>query len=502
MSIYGSGFKAGAMVTLNGAATDVIVIDSHGITASTAAAAPGIVDVVVTNPDGQSGRLTGGYTYLTATGIARELRISGPVSLAPGATGQYTAVASYDDGSSHDVTSTVQWLSSSPARVAIGADGLATAKSRGEANVVAGLNQGRQGEPGQLFSHVLNVLVLDSGEFRLTGRVTTSGRPVSNAVVEVVAGVGAGIQSFAGPSYALYGVAGDVEVRVSAYGFHPQTRTVTLSDHAIADFDLLPTNGVDKVAGVYALTVSASPVCRELLPERFRERRFDVIITDDNSGVSVTFKSSTLIETDGEWIFPATLEGPSLRLDLLPRLLEDPADRYLFALIGTMDLEIRGPGDPRNVQRQVSVVRPDGRTHGRNRLVPRRRPQRAPATPPGAGGCTPLVTEDQMTNAVHARVVAFVVLVGAGFGCAPDSLPPPPPAGPSLLAVPVPAPRPIVTSVSPARGSTGGGTPVTITGSWIPGRRDGDAGWCATGCRGWKQHDVVPGDHRPGCRRR
>ena len=342
MSIYGSGFKAGAMVTLNGAATDVIVIDSHEITASTAAAAPGIVDVVVTNPGGQSGRLAGGYTYLTATGIARELRISGPASLAPGATGQFTAVASYDDGSSHDVSSTVQWLSSSPTRVAIGANGLATAKSRGEANVVAGLNQ--------LFSQALNVLVLGSEEFRLTGRVTGSGLPISSALVEVVAGIGAGIQSLAGPSYALYGVAGDVEVRVSAYGFYPQTRTVTVRDHTSANFDLLPTNAAEKIAGVYALTVSASPACRELLPERYRERRFDLIIADDSSGISVTFKSATLNETDGEYIFPATLVGPSLRVDLLqgrpysaPLLLEDTADGHLLALAGAIDVTFADP---------------------------------------------------------------------------------------------------------------------------------------------------------------
>ena len=358
VSIYGSGFKAGAMVTLNGAATDVIVIDSHGITASTAAAAAGIVDVVVTNPDGQSGRLAGGYTYLTATGIAKELRISGPASLAPGATGQFTAVASYDDGSSHDVTSTVQWLSSSPARVAIGAGGLATGQSRGEANVVARLNQ--------LFSHVQSVLVLDSGEFRLTGKVTTSGRPVTNAVVEVVAGVGAGIQSFAGPSYALYGLAGNVEVRVSAYGFQPQTRIVTLSDHAIADFDLLPTNGVDKVAGAYALTVSASPVCRESAPRTVP----GTAIRRDHHGRQFRCLCD-LQEFDAHRDRRRVdLSGDARRPFSSPRLAAAPAGRAGRPPPLRIDRHdergVRGPGDPRDVQRQVAVVRPDGRTHGRN----------------------------------------------------------------------------------------------------------------------------------------
>src|SRR3989449_4290655 len=64
VTLTGTGFTAGATVSLGGTATtNVTVVSSTSLTATTAAHAAGAVDVVVTNSDGQSGTLTGGYTY-------------------------------------------------------------------------------------------------------------------------------------------------------------------------------------------------------------------------------------------------------------------------------------------------------------------------------------------------------------------------------------------------------------------------------------------------------
>ena len=69
VTITGSGFQAGATVSLGGtAATGVSVSSSTTITATTTAHAAGTVNVVVTNPDSQSGILANGYTYNVATG--------------------------------------------------------------------------------------------------------------------------------------------------------------------------------------------------------------------------------------------------------------------------------------------------------------------------------------------------------------------------------------------------------------------------------------------------
>jgi RHS repeat-associated protein len=68
VTITGTGFLAGATVSLGGtAATGVTVVSSTSITATTPAHAAGAANVVVTNTDTQSGTLTNGYTYSSGT---------------------------------------------------------------------------------------------------------------------------------------------------------------------------------------------------------------------------------------------------------------------------------------------------------------------------------------------------------------------------------------------------------------------------------------------------
>jgi hypothetical protein len=77
VAISGTGFLSGATVSIGGAAaTNVIVVNSTSITASTPAHAIGTVSVVVTNTDGLSGTRTNAYTYTstnpapTVTGVS------------------------------------------------------------------------------------------------------------------------------------------------------------------------------------------------------------------------------------------------------------------------------------------------------------------------------------------------------------------------------------------------------------------------------------------------
>ena len=73
VTITGTGFRADLDVKFGGSAMPSFsLVNDTTITASTPAHAPGVVDVVVTNADGQSGTLTNGFTYLpppTVTGI-------------------------------------------------------------------------------------------------------------------------------------------------------------------------------------------------------------------------------------------------------------------------------------------------------------------------------------------------------------------------------------------------------------------------------------------------
>ena len=62
VTITGTGFQAGATVSLGGTAATGVAVSSTSIT-TTAGHAAGAVNVVVTNTDGQSGTLSNGYTW-------------------------------------------------------------------------------------------------------------------------------------------------------------------------------------------------------------------------------------------------------------------------------------------------------------------------------------------------------------------------------------------------------------------------------------------------------
>ena len=63
LRVAGTGFLYGAALTLDGVAARVTSVTSTVITAMTPVHAAGTVDVVVTNPGGQSAALTGAYTF-------------------------------------------------------------------------------------------------------------------------------------------------------------------------------------------------------------------------------------------------------------------------------------------------------------------------------------------------------------------------------------------------------------------------------------------------------
>jgi hypothetical protein len=67
VSIVGTGFLTGATLTLDGVKARVTGLTATLITAVSPFHAAGVVDVVVTNPGGQIGTLSGGYTYQVVT---------------------------------------------------------------------------------------------------------------------------------------------------------------------------------------------------------------------------------------------------------------------------------------------------------------------------------------------------------------------------------------------------------------------------------------------------
>ncbi|MBI1947036.1 MAG: IPT/TIG domain-containing protein [Deltaproteobacteria bacterium] len=84
--IVGSGFVDGVVVTVGDApCLDVEVQDDTRLVCTTTAAEPGVVDVVVENPDGQTGVLPGGFSFLGPPVVVlvqpREVPIAGGVEV-------------------------------------------------------------------------------------------------------------------------------------------------------------------------------------------------------------------------------------------------------------------------------------------------------------------------------------------------------------------------------------------------------------------------------------
>jgi MYXO-CTERM domain-containing protein len=64
--VSGSNFVSGVQVTFGGATATVSGSTTGSISCVTPPGTPGAVDLVVTNPDGRTANLTGGFTYLAA----------------------------------------------------------------------------------------------------------------------------------------------------------------------------------------------------------------------------------------------------------------------------------------------------------------------------------------------------------------------------------------------------------------------------------------------------
>jgi hypothetical protein len=269
----------------------------------------------------------------------KAVRISGPASIGPGATGQFTAVAEYSDGTSGDVTATTAWATSESAILFFppGSSGRATAIRRGEADITAAI--GGQGSG-------VHVMVLEPGTYRLSGTVNDGVGTVSNAAVEVVAGIGNGLQTVTDPlgRYALYGVAGTVDVRVTADGFNQQTVPVAVSENAIADVSLRPVAASIDLAGAWALTFTASAVCSAQLPAIARERQFAIDVIQ--RGVRVELHIAGLAGfLDGRLTGTSlgiSMEGDNGIFQAIPGPATLGIDGIVVASLQDQDQEFRG----------------------------------------------------------------------------------------------------------------------------------------------------------------
>ena len=214
------------------------------------------------------------------------LRIEGPSSIAPGSSAQFSLILTRAGGGTTDVASQSAWTSGNRSVLSFSGTGLARALARGEAQISAGY----QGQTSQAV-----VFVLENGTFRVNGRVTDGGAGLSGARVQVVRGTGTGLSTTttANGSYALYGVAGEVELEVTLDGFDTQRRTIAVNGHSTANLDVTPTTAPTDVSGDWRLTLNAAPQCSPIAQD-VSSRSYLVTITQMSTTLQLQVKSPSM----------------------------------------------------------------------------------------------------------------------------------------------------------------------------------------------------------------
>jgi len=232
--------------------------------------------------------------------VATGLKIEGPASVPPDQTAQYTATASFADGSTRDVTKEAAWrveqyccpVPSAPA-LSVSAGGVATGLNPGEVFLYATL--------GTRTSSTW-VLVLPAGTFRHHGFVDDAGVPVPDARVTVVEGSTTGMATTTNDlgQYNLYGVSGPTDVAVTKPGYEEQKQELTITrNHQTLTFHLKLSAPREEIGGTYTLTITAAPECASRLPTEARERRYEAVLTQAGARLTATLEGETFF-TSGD----------------------------------------------------------------------------------------------------------------------------------------------------------------------------------------------------------
>jgi hypothetical protein len=215
------------------------------------------------------------------------LTITGPARVAPGATEQYTATADYSDGTTSEVTSRANWSAFPTTVLQHLGGGRFRGVAAGEASMFASLSP-----RGASFQ----VLVLPPDTFKLSGTMRDTSGTLENILVEVISGTGTGLKtkSDSGGRYALYGVAGSVQLRASAPGYDTQEATVAVNTNATRDFTLTTSSQSSNVAGNWTLALKTSSACSATWPQVAREREIPTTIAQQGTRLTFAFGGSTV----------------------------------------------------------------------------------------------------------------------------------------------------------------------------------------------------------------
>ncbi len=223
--------------------------------------------------------------------LAVSITIAGPAEVAPGSTAQFTATAHFSDGSSRDVTTAASWFSQTSQLLRHAGSGRFEGLAVGDARINVNFG-GRSG--------TVNVIVVPSGTFKLAGTIRDASGAVDNVLVEVVSGTGQGAsaKSLFNGAYAVFGVAGVVQLRASAPGYTTQEFAVTMTGHGSRDVTMVtPTAPVD-VSGNWKLVISTSSACSDSWSAAARRREVAAVVTQSGTRLTIKFPAAAIFVFD------------------------------------------------------------------------------------------------------------------------------------------------------------------------------------------------------------
>jgi hypothetical protein len=222
--------------------------------------------------------------------ILSSIAISGASTMQPGESRQLSAIATFNDRSTRDVTADAVWRVAGGSVFTVVA-GLVTASAAGEGSIsVVYQNRGAG----------VSILSLPNGTGILTGSVNEGTFPVANALIEVVGGPFAG-RSTASDSlgnYRLYGVVGDLQIRASGNGYLNQilpvkvAPTTTPRRDDVLYFNLTQSGRVASLAGVYQATLRPAASCPASFNAAIGVRNYTATIEQTGSALSVVLSGA------------------------------------------------------------------------------------------------------------------------------------------------------------------------------------------------------------------
>ena len=284
--------------------------------------------------------------------------LTGPATVPPNGTAQFTARAFYSDGSQRDVTTEATWRTGQTSILTIDAAGVATGRAMGETSITATFS-GRSTTRS-------DIVVVPAGTYRLTGTIFDAGVMVPDAEIRVMSGPSQGLNTKTPTGfYRLYGVTGDSEIRVTKPGYEDERRRLFISNHQRVDFNLTLSNPRDDVAGTYTLKVTAAEECRSMLPAEAMSRTYQAVITQTGPRLQVKLQGATFYRS-GNFVsdhFLGTVEAARVTFQIYPGYsyysynpdILEQLSQSLFSFGGTAVTAASGSGRSGSLDGQFAI---------------------------------------------------------------------------------------------------------------------------------------------------